>query len=149
MDRCWWLLNNEGEEIDRAVFYCVSQNVNLVGIQDNFLKGRRLKYFKTVSTLRQSPCSSLVTFAPCPRKRVFIASSAFLVNNSFLTLSLFTHQAFKLFRLCNLPYRFPEWWQNVHSRIVWPKSSNHQNNFQISSPDKSANPNAAVSCLKK
>ena len=88
----WWclswlkmivLLNNKREEIDRAVFYCVSQNVNLVEI-------KHFSYWQksdTVSTLRQSPCSSLVTFVPCPRKRVFVASSAFLVKNCFVILS--------------------------------------------------------------
>ena len=109
----WWclswlkmivLLNNKREEIDRAVFYCVSQNVNLVENKISPID----KKSGTVSTLRQSPCSSLVTFVPCPRKRVFVASSAFLELFCHIMFKLhLLYQAFKLFRLGNLPHRFP------------------------------------------
>ena len=155
----WWclswlkmivLLNNKREEIDRAVFYCVSQNVNLVEI-------KHFSYWQksdTVSTLRQSPCSSLVTFVPCPRKRVFVASSAFLVKNCFVMLCsnliYFTRPSNSSDSVISLTDSL---WQNSFQSTVLSKSSeNSDTTFWLDdvfySPDKGTDPDAAVGCLE-
>ena len=154
----WWclswlkmivLLNNKREEIDRAVFYCVSQNVNLVEIK-HFSYGQKSD---TVSTLRQSPCSSLVTFVPCPRKRVFVASSAFLELFCHIMFKLhLLYQAFKLFRLGNLPHRFPVAEFFLYQPTLLSKSPTNSFSWRhiwfFNSPDKGTDPDAAVGCLE-
>ena len=108
----------------------------------------------TVSTLRQSPCSSLVTFVPCPRKRVFVASSAFLVKNCFVILSsnfiYFTRPSNSSDSVISLTDSL---WQNSFQSTVLSKSSeNSDTTFWLDdvlySPDKGTDPDAAVGCLE-
>ena len=155
------LLNNEGEEIDWAVFYCISQDVDLEESKFKNISNISTSWESNientsnpVSTLRQS-CSSLVTFAPCPRKRVFVASSAFVLKNYYS--HLLYHYIYRPYYNTNIYICSPglqtlqtQW---SPSQIPWVTAKwllfKHQCPFPSSSPDESADPNAAVGCLRK
>ena len=154
----WWclfrlkmivLLNNKREEIDRAVFYCVSQNVNLVEIKHFSYWQKKVTQSPPWGNPPVPPWSHLfhvhenVSLLPhLPFWNCFV-----ILCSNFIYFTRPSNSSDSVISLTD------SLWQNSFQPTVLSKSSeNSDTTFWLDdvfySPDKGTDPDAAVGCLE-